>query len=194
MGKQGLCHCILITKRTQTPFPQTDHFLLVKARAKTPLSCHQDSWFISSPPSFHISLDTVPTDSPSPRRSCLPQHSGSGKTAFAGPAYFHLFLFCFFSLVRYGAGWRTHRSSSELEGRPGESTRPSHGAFATERSHRVVTARPRRRLSTHTEALPGLGALLLLGSFHPACPKPQPACLGASGKELQASRSSSGWG
>lgn len=38
----------------QTLFPQSDNFLLIKARVKLLLSCHQDSWFISSSPSFHL--------------------------------------------------------------------------------------------------------------------------------------------
>lgn len=83
-GRQGLCHHVLITKLTQTPFPQTDNFLLIKARAKILLSCHQDTWFISSLPFFHIFPRkhpawhglcqlTHPRWPPHPGRSHLPQ-------------------------------------------------------------------------------------------------------------------------
>lgn len=125
-GRQGLCHRILITKHTQNPFPQTDNFLLIKARAKILLSCHQDSWFISSPPSFHIFLGKHPAWHgpcrlaqphwpPRPRRSWLLWQSGSGKTAFAGPAYLYLFFFSlWFGMegpgkpTTFPGSWRVH--------------------------------------------------------------------------------------
>lgn len=52
-GKAGIMPpCRL--HNTQTPLSQSDNFLLIKARAKMLLSCHQDSWFISSSLSFHL--------------------------------------------------------------------------------------------------------------------------------------------
>lgn len=80
----------------QMPFPQSDNFLLIKARVKILLSCHQDSWFISSSPSFHLFPRKHPVWhgpcqliqpylSLHPGRSHPPWQSGSGATAFASP-------------------------------------------------------------------------------------------------------------
>lgn len=91
----------------QTPFPQSDNFLLIKARAKILLSCHQDSWFISSSPSFHLLPRKYPVwNSPCrliqphwslhPGRSHPPWQADSGTPPFADPKYLE-----FFSL-----GWR----------------------------------------------------------------------------------------
>lgn len=121
-GRQGLYRCALITKHTQTLFPQTDNFLLMKARAKILLSCHQDSWFISFPPSFHIFFPSkIPPDSSSPNGPCTPGG------AFYSAEWFwqnHLCWSCIFSLwiiiIHFGmegigkpttfpGSWRVHQ-------------------------------------------------------------------------------------
>lgn len=106
----------------QTPSPQSDNFLLIKARAKILLSCHQDSWFISSSPSFHLLPRKHPVwhgpcrliqpfGSLHPGRSPLPWQSGLGTTAFAGPEYSQ-----FFSL-----GWRELANPQHFQGAGGYS-------------------------------------------------------------------------
>lgn len=125
-GRQGLCHRILITKCTQNPFPQTDNFLLIKARAKILLSCHRDSWFISPPPSFHIFLGKHPAwHGPcrlaQPRWPRAPGEADySGRAVLAKPPLLvlHICIYSFFFLwfgmegagkpTSFPGSWRVH--------------------------------------------------------------------------------------
>lgn len=126
-GRQGLCHHVLITKLTQTPFPQTDNFLLIKARAKILLSCHQDTWFISSLPFFHI----FPRKHPAWHGLCQltqlthprwPPHPGEepptpGRAVLAKPPLLvlHSFIYSFLRCL----GWRGLANSWLFQGAGG---------------------------------------------------------------------------
>lgn len=106
----------------QTLFPQSDNFPLIKARAKILLSCHQDSWFISSSPSFHLFPRKHPVwHGPcrliQPRWSLCPEGAVyPGRVVLAQLPLLTLNIFSF--SVQDRGGWQIPHFSKELEDTP----------------------------------------------------------------------------
>lgn len=128
------------------PFPQSDNFPLIKARVKILLSCHQDSWFISSSPSFHLfprkhPVWHVSANSSNPTGLCTQEGAiHPGRVALAPLPLLVLNAYLqFFTLE--GRGLANPRLFQELEETPGEASLLSHSTFARYSNQREVTAR-----------------------------------------------------